>query len=261
MPITTIIFDMDETVVVDDAATDEAMLATCEQAAPQYGVDADALAQAVLRQARDLWWASPIHGYGTALGISSREVLWGHFLGDDANLSALRAWLVSFRMQAWSKALIGLGVAKPTGIEGWVERFPQERRARHRVFPDAEPCLKELRRRYRLALLSNGAADLQREKLEASSLAGYFEAVVISGEVGIGKPDPAIFRLAVERVGATPATSVMVGDSLPRDVQGAQQAGMKAVWLNRDGAALTEGVRPDAVVRGLGELAAVMGAW
>ncbi len=261
MPITAIIFDMDETLVVDDAATDEAILATCEQAAPKYGVAAGALARAVLRQARELWRASPVHGYGSALGISSREVLWGRFLGDDSNLTALRAWMAGFRMQAWSKALISLSVAKETGIEEWVERFPQERRVRHRVFPDAEPCLKELKQRYRLALLSNGAADLQREKLEASGLTGYFEAVVISGEVGIGKPDPAISRLAAEQVGATPATAVMVGDSLQRDVVGAQRAGMRAVWLNRDGAPMPEGVHPDAAVRGLGELAGVVEQW
>jgi len=261
MPITAVIFDMDETLVVDDAATDEAMLATCRQAAPHYGVAADALAQAVLRQARDLWWASPLHGYGNALGISSREVLWGRFTGDDPNLRALRTWMAGFRTQAWSQALTGLGVANPTGIERWVERFPKERRARHRVFPDAEPCLRELKKKYRLALLSNGATDLQREKLEASGLAGYFEVVVISGEVGIGKPEPGIFLLALERLGVSPQSAVMVGDSLARDIKGAQAAGMRAVWLKRDGAPLSEGLRPDAIVRGLGELAVVVERW
>ncbi len=74
---------------------------------------------------------------------------------------------------------------------------------------------------------------------------------VISGEVGIGKPEPGIFLLALERLGVSPQAAVMVGDSLARDIQGAQRAGIKAVWLNREGAALPEGVRPDAVASAL----------
>ena len=261
MPITAIIFDMDETLVVDDAAGEEAMLATCQRAAPQYGVDTVALSDAVRRYARELWRAAPVHSYGRAMGISSWEALWGRFLGDDPNITALREWAPGYRREAWSQALAELGVSDTADAERWSALFQQERRARHRVFPDAEPCLMELKQKYRLALLSNGAPDLQREKLEASGLGGYFESVVISGEVGIGKPEPGIFLLALERLGVSPQAAVMVGDSLARDIQGAQRAGIRAVWLNREGAALLEGVRPDAMVRGLGELAGVVERW
>lgn len=261
MPITAIIFDMDETLVVDDAAGEEAMVITCQRAAPQYGVDAVALSEAVRRYARELWRAAPVYGYGRAMGISSWEALWGRFLGEDPNITALREWAPGYRREAWSRALVELGACDTADAERWSAMFQQERRARHRVFPDAEPCLMALKPHYRLALLSNGAPDLQREKLEASGLGGYFETVVISGEVGIGKPEPGIFLLALERLGVTPQSAVMVGDSLARDIQGAQRAGIKAIWLNRDGAPMPEGTRPDAAVRGLGELSAVVKRW
>lgn len=261
MPITAIIFDMDETLVVDDAAGEEAMFVTCQRAAPQYGVDTTVLSDAVRRYARELWHTAPVYIYGRAMGISSWEALWGRFLGDDPNITALREWAPGYRREAWSRALAELGVRDTADAERWSAMFQQERRARHWLFPDAEPALRDLQKRYRLALVTNGAPDLQREKLEASGLGGYFETVVISGEVGIGKPEPGIFLLALERLGVTPQSAVMVGDSLARDVQGAQRAGIKAIWLNREGAAMPEGARPDAMVRGLGELAAVVERW
>ena len=258
MPITAILFDMDETLVVDDAAAEEAMLATCQRAAPQYGVEATVLSDAVRRYARELWRASPVHGYGRAMGISSWEALWGRFLGDDPNITALREWAPGYRREAWSWALVELGVRDTADAERWSAMFQQERRARHRVFPDAEPCLMELKQHYRLALLSNGAPDLQREKLEASGLGGYFETVVISGEVGIGKPEPGIFLLVLERLGVSPQAAVMGGDSRARDIQGAQRAGIRAIWLNRTGVAPSDGVVPDAQIRSLAELSALL---
>ena len=84
-----------------------------------------------------------------------------------------------------------------------------------------------------MAVVTNGAACLQREKLAASGLADRFGAVVVSGEVGVGKPDAAVFRVALERLGADEA--VMIGDSLDRDIDGALAAGLGAVWINRFG--------------------------
>ena len=261
MPITAIIFDMDETLVVDDPAGEEAMFATCQRAASRDGVDVAALSDAVRRCARELWRAAPVHGYGHAMGISSWEALWGRFLGDDPNIAALREWATGYRHEAWSQALVELDMPDTADAELWSAVFQQERRARHWVFPDAEPCLMELKQHYRLALVTNGAPDLQREKLVASGLGGYFETVVISGEVGIGKPEPGIFLLALERLRVTPQAAVMVGDSLARDIQGAQRAGIKAIWLNRQGVDPSDNVVPDAMVLGLGELAVVVGKW
>jgi putative hydrolase of the HAD superfamily len=64
-------------------------------------------------------------------------------------------------------------------------------------------------------------------------LAEYFDAVVVSGDLGIAKPDPSIFEHALEQLGVDAADAVMVGDSMSKDVEGALAAGMRAVWVNR----------------------------
>ena len=89
-------------------------------------------------------------------------------------------------------------------------------------------------------------------------MAHYFDAVTVAGEVGVGKPDARAFAAALKAAGATPGRTVMVGDSLRRDVQGAQQAGLRAFWLNRTCAKHELDVVPDAEMTSLSELPALL---
>jgi putative hydrolase of the HAD superfamily len=249
--ITAVLFDLDETLMPDESAVEEALLATCALARQQYDINPLPLHQSVRERARQLWYESPTISYCLAIGISSWEGLWGRFRGDDPNLTALREWAPTYRHETWAQALADHGVDDPALAEVLAARFQVERSSRHIVFPDARPALEDLRRTHKLALLTNGPPDLQREKIEGGNLAPYFEAVIISGEVGIGKPDPRIFALALDRLDASPETAVMVGDSLRRDIAGAQGAGLKAIWVNRSGVDPGEGSRPDAQVTDL----------
>jgi putative hydrolase of the HAD superfamily len=110
-----------------------------------------------------------------------------------------------------------------------------------------------------LVVVTNGTEEHQRTKLDASGLTGLFDAIVTSGAVGASKPDPAIFRAALEAVGCDPADAAMVGDNPLRDIAGAQQAGLRGIWIDRNGGD-ARGVVPDARIRELGELAA-LGWW
>jgi putative hydrolase of the HAD superfamily len=132
--------------------------------------------------------------------------------------------------------------------------FRRERPARHAAFPDALPTLRALHTTHRLGLVTNGPFDIQRAKLAASGLDPYFSAVAVSTEVGAGKPDPEIFSYALTQLGAAPTDAVMVGDSLERDVVGAQAAGIKVIWLNRSRQSRPAGIRPDAEVETLHEV-------
>ena len=111
--------------------------------------------------------------------------------------------------------------------------------------------------RYRLALLSNGASDLQREKIVGSGLDSWFPTLVISGDLEVRKPEPAYFRIALDRLGIRADEAVMIGNSLKNDVGGAQSVGIFAVWLDREGGDPGE-VRPDATIRTLAELPALL---
>jgi putative hydrolase of the HAD superfamily len=81
-------------------------------------------------------------------------------------------------------------------------------------------------------MITNGAPDVQRLKVEGANLKGHFESIVISGDVGIGKPERGIFDHALQTMAAAPEESLMVGNSFERDVAGALGAGMRAAWLN-----------------------------
>ena len=239
MPITAVLFDLDETLVMEAASNDAALLATCERARRRFGIDPQSLTNAVRQRAQELWHASPTIDYCRDIGISSWEGLWARFTGDDPGLTALREWALAYRHEAWSRALADHGVHDPAFADDLAAAFPTERRARHVPFDDAKAALEDLRDACRLGVLTNGPPDIQHEKLEGAGLAHYFDAVVVSGDVGIGKPDPRIFHLALEQLGASPEDAAMVGDSLPRDIVGARRAGVMAVWVNRAGA------RPD----------------
>lgn len=123
--------------------------------------------------------------------------------------------------------------------------------ARNRVqpFDDVVPALQRLGRRYLLGSVSNGAADLA-----AIGMAGHFRISVAAHEFGSVKPDPAIFLHACEALGVAPAQAVYIGDDPALDVVGAQQAGLRAVWIDRFGRALPPHVRPDASCSNLDEL-------
>lgn len=105
MAIKSILFDLDDTLVVEGAAADAAFLATCERAHEKHGINPEALHQSVRYHARELWRASTTITYCRAIGISSWEGLWARFLGSDPNLQILRAWAPTYRREAWFRAL------------------------------------------------------------------------------------------------------------------------------------------------------------
>jgi len=258
VPVDAVIFDLDDTLVVEVSSADEAFRAACAVAERKYGIDAVQLHQTVRRAARELWHASPTHPYCKSVGISSWEGLWARFLGDGQDLAALRAWAPTYRHESWYRALAEHGVQDNSLADLLADTFRRERRTRHIVYPEVEHVLADLRKTYRLALLSNGTPDLQHEKIRGSNLGAYFDTIVISGEAGSRKPDPRIFELVLSRMQVAPETAVMLGNSLESDVMGAQQAGLKAIWVNREGKNEDGAIRPDAQIGDLTELKAIL---
>ncbi len=258
MAITHVLFDLDDTLIAEESSAEAAFLATCQHVRERYGVDPHALHRAVRDRAREAWFAAPTIAYCQAVGIASWEGLWARFPGDDPSLKALRRWAPAYRLGAWSRAFADFGVCDEAFAERLASIFRAERRARHVVFPDVEETLAALRGPWRLVILTNGTPGLQREKIAGSGLAHYFDSITVAGEVGVGKPDARAFAAALEAAGATSGGTVMVGDSLRRDVHGAQQAGLRAFWLNRAGRERELDVMPDAEMTSLRELPALL---
>lgn len=99
-----------------------------------------------------------------------------------------------------------------------------------RRFERNRPLLERLKTRFRLGIVSNFYGNL-RGILDAEGLGALFEAVADSGEVGVLKPEEGLFRHALERLGVDPRRTLMVGDSLHRDMAGAHRLGMPHAWL------------------------------
>jgi putative hydrolase of the HAD superfamily len=102
-------------------------------------------------------------------------------------------------------------------------------RNRVKLYEDVLPALKRLSVRYRLFALSNGNADLQR-----CGLSGWFEGHVTAITAGAAKPDARIFTRLRELAAVEPSQIMHIGDDPHADVVGATQAGMQAVWINRE---------------------------
>jgi HAD superfamily hydrolase (TIGR01549 family) len=102
------------------------------------------------------------------------------------------------------------------------------------LYPDVDPTLGRLKRDgYSMGLVSNAPADTGRV-VEALGLSKYLDSVVISGVVGYSKPNPKIFTIALDEVGAAPAEAVHVGDLYEADIVGARNAGIRGLLIDRD---------------------------
>lgn len=137
------------------------------------------------------------------------------------------------------------------------DAFHDAREAAVAPLPGALDALEQMRSRdLPLALVTNGGPELQRRKIERFGLELFFEAILIEGELGYGKPDGRIFDSALTAVGASAEQAWMVGDNLHADVAGAQARGIVGVWVDAGRGGIPEGaqVRPDHRIQALAEL-------
>ena len=186
-----VIFDLDDTLVWDERISRQALLETASHAAAAHELDAGRLAKDAKEAADELWRAHAPVDRCDELGIVAFEGMWGHFHGEEDYLRHLREWTPQFRREIWERALRQEGVEDADLAAQLGEFFAKRRRELQDHLPGAEAVLHGLRQAgLRLGLLTNGAASLQREKIEASGLGMHFDAAVVSGEIGTGKPAP-----------------------------------------------------------------------
>ena len=132
------------------------------------------------------------------------------------------------------------------------------------AYPDVEPMLREVRAigGVSIGIVSDWGSNL-RGILAELDLDQYLDFVLPSGAVGVAKPNPAFYRMALEHAGVEPSEALMVGDSYRADVRGAWAAGMDALWLRRDeGTSITPAHEPIPadvrLIRSLDEVPAIV---
>jgi YjjG family noncanonical pyrimidine nucleotidase len=124
------------------------------------------------------------------------------------------------------------------------------------LYEGAALLLTELAARCRLALVTNGIGPVQRGRLDRLGLGDAFEVVSISGELGTSKPGRAIFDHTLDELGVNDRSSaVMIGDSMASDIQGGINAGLDTIWFNPNAAIPPHGVAPTHEVAALESIA------
>jgi putative hydrolase of the HAD superfamily len=125
------------------------------------------------------------------------------------------------------------------------------------MFPGAHDAIDALKAHgVKLALVTNGAADTQRAKVERFALTHRFDHIQIEGEHGFGKPEERAYLHAMQALGVTAPETWMVGDNLEWEIVVPQRLGIFAIWMDAHGEGLPPDttVKPDRIIRSLTEL-------
>lgn len=229
-----ILFDLDDTLIPEWPALRAAYAAIAERV---WGEASPSRIDALQQAARKVWRAGVPSEYRERLHYSLGEGLYGEFVAPGPEADALRAFVPELRQRAFEAVL-------PTQWRGasgeLVDLWRDVRIESLTRYPETVNVLEHWRARVPLALVTNGASRLQWRKLVATGLTNYFSTVVVSEDVGVGKPDPAMFEVALRELELDRCEVVMVGNDPDRDVAGAIRAGIKPIRVRREDSRSTD---------------------
>jgi len=161
--------------------------------------------------------------HATYLEEMHLEVLAGRIGLDDARRERFR--------KVFGALGVSLGAAETDAV---ASAYRAGYMTARRPLDGAADLLANLKRRVRIVIVTNNLLEEQQDKLAWCGLTPLVDLLIASEDVGVSKPDPGIFAIALERAGVRAADAVMVGDSWANDVAGAQAAGVDAIWFNPD---------------------------
>jgi putative hydrolase of the HAD superfamily len=179
------------------------------------------------------------------------------FWSDHAQAAKWRLDIGGARRLSVRGGLAALGRADDALADRIADAFTEMRRQEYRLYPDAHATVDALRDAgVKLALITNGASTPQRAKIERFDLEHRFHHIQIEGEFGQGKPELAVYRHALEKLGVAPNDAWMVGDNYEWEVVAPQSLGIRGIWYDPFDAGIPAHAtaKPSRVIRRLGEL-------
>ena len=130
------------------------------------------------------------------------------------------------------------------------------------LFPHAIECVTTLNSRgFRLGIITNGSSETQWHKITKSGLAQRVDTVTVSGDIGIKKPDAAIFEHTLGELDVLPENAIMVGDHPGQDIAAAKSTGLRTIWTPRGLWDAEARYAADAEVRDLAEIPDIASLW
>ncbi len=228
-----ILFDMDGTILDSHDGLGELWRKICDPFVPNLGGPSTDTLWMAIAESRTWFWSEPE-----------------------------RARLGRMDLQRARRTIVGeafdrLGVSVPDIAQEIADQFSAVCDDEIKLFPGAVDALRDLRGRgLCMGLVTNGAAQPQRAKVDRFMLGPLFDSVLIEGEFGVGKPDERVYLHALEQLRVLPSETWMVGDNLEWEVAAPQRLGIQGVWVDSAGAGLpsSSDVRPDRVIGSLPEL-------
>lgn len=225
-----ILFDLDDTLVPERPALDAGYAAIAERVWGP-GAGSPERIEALRGAARAVWLDGRPTEYCLRLHFSLGEALHGEFVAVGPQADALRAFVSELHARAFDALLPPEWHGRSGEL---VDVWRAARMAALAPYNETLEVLERWSARMPVGLVTNGAVQLQRAKLTATGIENRFAAVIVSEDVGVGKPDPEPFRTALAALGGLrPDEVVMVGNDADRDVAGARAAGIRPVWLDR----------------------------
>ena len=227
MALRALLFDLDDTLVPEAPAITAGYAAV---AADVWGTASPERMRELEDAARAVWRAGAPWAYTERVHFSLGEGLHGEFEAVGPEPDRMRAFIPRLHAQAFEAVL-------PEDRRGsspeLVARWREARMSALAPYPETRDVLDRLATRMPIALVTNGAARLQRAKLVRTGIEHRFDVIVDSETVGVGKPSPEMFEVALQRLGVAPEAAAMVGNDVSRDVAGARAAGVRPIWVHR----------------------------
>lgn len=200
-----VLFDLDDTLFDHRGCARDALGAVQESQTCFRSMPFEALEQA----------------HATFLEELHAEVMLGRVPIDDARIERFRRLLQSAGADGSDVSARNLATL-----------YRETYRIRRRAVAGAPALMAAVKRHARIGIVSNNILDEQQEKLQVCELDQFVDELVVSGEVGVSKPDPVIFQVAMKRLDVRADETVMVGDSWAADIEGARGVGVRAIWFN-----------------------------
>ncbi len=231
-PIRALFLDMDNTLTDDSGSIRQSLLQVMPLISRRYPELTDENVYATFRRINNWHWENY----------------------DESPIAALQS-SIDVRAYIAEETLEALGHSDRELARELAVAFQEARRKTYTCYEDTIPVLNALRGQVKLALITNGNTEMQREKIVRCQLEPLMDAIFIAQEAGVSKPSPLLFQMALEAVETAPDETLMVGDNPAKDIVGAQSAGLVTAWIRRNGReADAPGLRPDYVVRTMHEV-------
>lgn len=254
-----VLFDFDDTLSGELVSFEKALLTVFHSLLSDRRLEFEPVRDRVFDLCRKEWRCSAHWRKSYSLSVGWSEIFSGGFVSGEAGRQ-LEAESERIRPLIWRRVLLENGISDEPLLARLCKASQEEATGQHSPYPGAHESVKELAKRYPLALVTNGNPDIQRRKLTRSGLEEFFTCVVVSGDVGVQapKPDPAPFRHALSEIEVDAANAVMIGNDVVNDIHGAANLGMKTVWVNLEMAAFDGPRQPDHEISNLKQLPSVI---